>query len=185
MQNVGKPGNAPSKSFTALMQPNRLVAVDSNILFSLAEERDEVVEVWHLICERLRPVMLVVPPTVLGELGDKVLEPDTRLGKLALQALHDLRARWNFQPVELRPAQEDLVRRVARQIVEHDLVPGGERNDSLIVAESAVLECTLLVSEDSHLDGIDRPALKSLLAKFRLNSPAIATPRALARRFSR
>ena len=167
------------------MQPNRLVAVDSNILFSLAEEKDEAVEVWQLLCERLRPVMLVVPPTVLGELGDKSLAENTPLARLARKVLRGLRARWNFQPVELRPAQEELSKQVARRILERELMPADERNDALIVAESAVLECTLLVSEDSHLDGIDRAALKSLLAKLRLSAPAIATPRALIRRFSR
>lgn len=151
------------------MQPNRLVAVDSNILFSLAEEKDQVIEAWQLICERLRPVMLVVPPTVLGELGDKSLAANTRLARLAHKALRDLRVRWNFQPVELRPDQTGLCQRVAWKILEQELVPPGEHNDALIVAESAVLECTLLVSEDSHLDGIDRASLKSLLAKFRLS----------------
>ena len=167
------------------MQPNRLVAVDSNILFALAQEKEEVIDAWHLICDRLLPVLLVVSPTVLGELGDKAAEPETPLGKLALKALRELRARWNFQPVELRPSQEERASRVARQIILRGLVPPGERNDAWIVAESAVLECTLLVSEDSHLDALDRPALKSLLAKFRLNSPLIATPRALVKRFYR
>jgi predicted nucleic acid-binding protein len=167
------------------MQPNRLVAVDSNILFSLAQEKEEVIDAWHLICERLRPVMLVVPPTVLGEVGDKVARPETNLGRLALKVLRELRARWNFQPVELRPDQEKTTVYVARQIIARGLVPAGEKNDALIVAESAVLECTLLVSDDSHLDGIDRSALKSLLAKAGLNSPVIATPRVLLRKFHR
>ena len=167
------------------MQPNRLVAVDSNILFSLAQEKEEVIDAWHLICDRLRPVMLVVPPTVLGEIGDKVAEPETKLGKLAFKALRELRTRWNFQPVELRPDQERAAVRVARRILGSRLVPAGERNDALIVAESAVLECTLLVSDDSHLDQIDRAALKSLLAKFSLNSPVITTPRSLLKKFYR
>ena len=101
------------------MQPNRLVAVDSNILFALAQEKEEVIDAWHLICDRLLPVLLVVSPTVLGELGDKAAEPETPLGKLALKALRELRARWNFQPVELRPSQEERASRVARRAANH------------------------------------------------------------------
>lgn len=167
------------------MQTRRLVAVDSNVLLSLAEDKDEVIDAWELIRDRLRPAMLLVPPTVLDEIGDKIAEPETKIGRLALKALRGLRSRWNLQPVELRPDQEILAARISRQILLRELVPPGERNDSLIVAESAVLDCTLLVSEDSHLDGMDRPALKSLLARFNLSAPLIATPRALVRKFCR
>ena len=167
------------------MQANQLVAVDSNILFSLAAEKDDIIDAWNLIQERLHPVMLVVSPTVLGELGAKVSDVDTRLGKLALKALRELRPRWNLQPVELRPAQEGVAAQAASAIREYELLPESERNDSFIVAEAAVLECTLLVSEDSHLDAIDRAALKSLLAKLGLSAPVIATPRALLRKFYR
>lgn len=167
------------------MQTNRLVAVDSNVLLSLAGDREEVIDAWQLIRDRMRPTMLLVPPTVLAEIGAKATEPESALGRLALKALRGMRHRWNLHPVELRPDQEILAARVARQILLRELVPAGEQNDSLIVAESAILDCTLLVSDDSHLDNIDRAALKSLLARFRLNAPLIATPRMLVRKFYR
>ena len=134
------------------MQPPRLVAVDSNILLALAEEEGDALNAWEVIRNRLRPVMLIVPPTVLEEIGHKAVEaPPTRLQRLAAKALRELRSRWMLQPVELRSDQEPIVEMVAGELRESGVLPSVERNDALILAEAAVLECALLVSHDSHL----------------------------------
>jgi predicted nucleic acid-binding protein len=168
------------------MQPPRLVAVDSNVLLALAVGDDEVRDAWEVIRSRLRPVMMVVPPTVIDEIGHKAaVHPSSEIGRMAARALRDLRSKWMMQPVELRSDQDLIAARAAAALLEAELLPPGERNDAAVIAQAAVLECALLVSEDSHLHGIDRRRLKAVLAACDLTSPLIASPREIVRRFYR
>ncbi len=168
------------------MQPPRLVAVDSNILLALAGGNEEALDAWELIRSRLQPVLLVVPPTVLDEVGHQAGDPSrSKLQILAAKALRELRSRWMLQPVELRADQDSIVERVAEGICRSGLLPLAERNDAFIVAEAAMLECMLLVSRDSHLYGLDRAGLKRLLGRFKLAPPLIASPRDILKQFYR
>jgi len=168
------------------MQPPRLVAVDSNILLALAERNEEALDAWEIIRGRLRPVLLLVTPTVLREVGYQAAHPDQlKLQALAAKALRELRPTWSVQPVVLRPEQTDLVERAAEALHRAELLPASERNDSLILTETAVLECMLLVSKDSHLHGVDRINLRRVLARFDLRPPRIASPREIIKKFYR
>jgi predicted nucleic acid-binding protein len=168
------------------MQPPRLAAVDSNFLIALAQEDDDCIDAWDTVRNRLRPVLLIVPPTVLDEVGYKAADSSGgELQRLAAKALRELRNRWMLQPVELRSDQEHIVEQVAATLYKSELLPAAERNDAFILAEAAVLECMLLVSQDSHLHSLDRAKLKQLLVKFRLATPLILSPREIVKRFYR
>jgi len=65
------------------------------------------------------------------------------------------------------------------------LLPYEERNDALVIAESAVLNCVLLVSRDSHLFDIDRERLAFLFRQLDLPVPLIASPDDLLKKFYR
>lgn len=166
------------------MQPPRLVAVDSNVLLALAEEDSDTLDAWELIQIRLRPVMLLVSPTVLDEVGHKAEDPaKSRLRDLAIKALTDLRPRWKLQPVELRPDQETIVESAATALWHSGQLPFSERNDAFILVEAAVLECMLLVSHDSHLLGLRQRELKNMLRRFQLTPPIIASPGQIIKKF--
>jgi hypothetical protein len=166
------------------MQPPRLVAIDSNVLLALAEEDSDTLDAWELIQTRLRPVMSLVTPTVLDEVGHKAEDPvRSKLRTLAIKALTDLRTRWKLQPVELRPDQEVMVQSAATALLHSGQLPFPERNDAFIVVEAAVLECMLLVSQDSHLLGLEHRELKSVLRRFRLTPPLVASPLQIIKRF--
>ena len=168
------------------MQTPRLVAVDSNILLALAGGNDEALDAWEIIRTRFRPVLLIVPPTVLDEVGHQAADLSrAKLQVLAAKALRELRSRWMLQPVELRSDQDFIVEQAAEAICQSGLLPSAERNDAFIVAEAAVLECMLLVSRDSHLHGLDRAELKRLLRRFDLVPPLIASPREILKKFYR
>jgi hypothetical protein len=166
------------------MQPPRLVAIDSNVLLALAEEDSDTLDAWELIQTRLRPVMLLVPTTVLDEVGHKAEDPArSKLRTLAIKALTDLRIRWKLQPVELRPDQEVVVQSAAAALLHSGQLPFAERNDAFILVEAAVLECMLLVSQDSHLLGLEQRELKSVLRRFQLTPPLVASPVQIIKKF--
>ena len=52
-------------------------------------------------------------------------------------------------------------------------------------AEAALLNCSLLLTSDEHLRGIDFERLTFELQAFDLPTPVIATPREIVRRFFR
>ena len=64
-------------------------------------------------------------------------------------------------------------------------MPAEELNDSLIIAEAALLGCRMLVSSDAHLRGVDFQTLTRLLKDRHVAAPVIATPREIVRKFFR
>jgi hypothetical protein len=56
-------------------------------------------------------------------------------------------------------------------------------NDSLLVAEAALLQAHLLLSSDDHLRGMDFARLSLELHNFDVTAPVIATPAEVARKF--
>jgi rRNA-processing protein FCF1 len=148
---------------TVQMQKPQLVAVDTNVLMRLVEGHEATIDSWNLINRRLKPVQFLVPPTVLDELASKTLDdPDLAVRLTAQKALADLRYRWRFQPVDFNAVQDAIATNAIRCLRESGLIPYEERNDAAIVVESAILNCILLVSRDSHLLDIDHERLTLL-----------------------
>jgi len=71
------------------VRPNRpqLVAVDANVLFDLAAGRDDVVEAFHIIRERLRDARFLIPPTVQQELAHLAFGGDWQKQEAARKAI--------------------------------------------------------------------------------------------------
>ena len=63
------------------------------------------------------------------------------------------------------------------------MIPGEEVNDSLVLTESALLGCSMLLTSDEHLRGIDFERLTMELHAFDVTAPVIATPREIVRKF--
>lgn len=160
-----------------------LVAADTNVLLDLALEVEAVADAIATIRQRLPDVRFVVPPTSLHELALAVRTGETeRIRKAAFRALSQLRA-WGFEPLNLVPVGHGIVERIAGEIRRNDLLPAEEMNDSLIIAEAALLECRILLSGDAHLRGVSFPKLTLLLKDFHVAAPVIATPREIVRKF--
>ena len=86
-------------------------------------------------------------------------------------------------PVNLIAVGHGIAERIAERIRDRGLIPGEEVNDSLGLAESALLACSLLLSSDAHLRGIDFERLTLELQAFDVTAPVIATPREIVRKF--
>jgi len=77
------------------------------------------------------------------------------------------------------------VGRIAECLRAEELLPSEEVNDSFILAESACLGCSVLLTSDQHLRGIDHEHLGFVLSPFDVSVPILATPREIVRKFFR
>lgn len=159
-----------------------LVAVDANVLFDLADGLDEIVDAVSVIRERLRDARFLIPPTVQHELASWALRGDGQKRKSARKAIQ-LGQSWGIVPVNLIAVRHGIAERIAERIREQGLIPDEEVNDSLVLAESALLGCSMLLTSDQHLRGIDFERLTLELQAFDVTAPVIATPREIVRKF--
>jgi hypothetical protein len=168
------------------MQKSTLVAIDTNFPLMLAEGNDIAVDALSVVRERVRPAEILIPPTALAELNFHAKNsPALKLRTSARTALENLHSRWHFHPADLNSAQEASVAEAARRILFSGLLPPEERNDAAIIAESAVLNSILLVSNDSHLLKADHRRLGLLFRELDLPVPLIISPREIVRKFYR
>lgn len=88
-------------------KPKKRFALDANILFDLAEERDYA----HTLREMLQELgaVLEVPPTVIQELVFAAHTIAGNQGKTALVALQSMRA-WNLVPIKLLPVEHGIAK---------------------------------------------------------------------------
>ena len=163
-----------------------LIAVDTNFPLDLAGGVDDVTDALSVIRQRIKDAQLISPPTVNLELAYLSLFAEEDDLKIAAQtALRSLASKWKIQPVNLVPVGHGIVAAIGSKIRASSLLPDEEEHDALILAESALLECTILLTSDAHLRGIDFQQLKLLLQDFHVAAPIIATPREIVRKFCR
>lgn len=164
--------------------PNRpqLVAVDANVLFDLANGLDDVVDAVSVIRRRLRDARFLLPPTVQHELANWAFRGDGPKRDLARKAIQ-LAKPQGMVPATLIAVRHGIAQRIAERIREQGLVPDEEVNDSLVLAESALLGCSILLTSDEHLRGIDFERLTLELQSFDVAAPVVATPREIVRKF--
>lgn len=164
---------------------NPLVAVDANVLMDLGEESEAVIDALSTIRQRLRSPRITIPPTPQQELAHIARRGATEKDRNRALAAIEAARRWRIVPVNLMPVGHGIVERIADRLRNRGLIPAEEINDSLLVAESALLEARLLISSDQHLRGIDFERLSIELQAFDLTAPVIATPAEVVRKFFR
>ena len=141
-------------------RPNRpqLVAVDANVLFDLAKGLDDVVDAVSVIQERLRDARFLIPPTVQHELANWALRGDGQKRESARKAIL-LGQSWRIVPVNLIAVRHGIAERIAERIRERGLIPDEEVNDSLVLAESTLFGCSMLLTSDEHLAALEQAFL--------------------------
>jgi predicted nucleic acid-binding protein len=166
----------------AISNRPQLIAVDANVLFDLADGLDDVVDAVSVIRERLRDARFLIPPTVQHELANWALRGDAQRRESARKAIR-LSHSWRMVPANLIAVRHGIAERIAERVRERGLMPEEEVNDSLVLAESALLGCLMLLTSDEHLRGIDFERLTLELQAFDVAAPVIATPREIVRKF--
>ncbi len=165
------------------LNPPHVIAGDTNVGIDLAQSSEWVLDAIATIRRRLPESSLLAPPTVSEELAwlaDHAEETTER------RAAHDfLRQHRNlgFRLLHAVPLGDLYVEKIAERLLHASLLPASESNDALILAESAALGCSVLLTSDQHLRAVDFQRLTFELAPFELAAPVIATPREIVRKF--
>ncbi len=136
--------------------PKKSLALDTNLLLDLAEEKDFAPDFREEFAGR--GYHFLVPPTVLAEL--EVLETSERAPQchFADVALTEL-ASWRCQPFALSATEFAVAYRFGERLLDLRLIPEAERNDGKILAQASLAHIPLLVTSDKHLLAIDEDAL--------------------------
>jgi predicted nucleic acid-binding protein len=161
-----------------------LFAIDTNPLIDWAQGYDDIPDCFELIRKRISGITIIVPPTVLHELGHFARTDGKALGASALKALELIRDEPLLKPINLVPVGHGIVDINAWKLREAKLIDADEVNDSMILAEAGLLECSVLLTSDSHLREIDPSALRKVMQGFDGSVPLIKSPREILRKFS-
>ena len=168
-----------------MLNPPRLVAVDTNVALDFAKGIDDVCDAVATIRARLPQAELLMPPTVVEELAHAAEgSANSNVRVLALRILRQHRL-MGFRLVSFVPLGFEHISRIAERLRQCRLLPEEEVHDSMVLAEAAALGCALLTSSDGHLRAVDSVRLARELGKFDLTAPVIATPREIVRMFYR
>ena len=133
------------------------LALDTNILFDLADEVDAA----HDFRETFKRAGYVfrIGPTVVQELAFCSCEhKDKRHRQLAETALRNALS-WDITPFDLQAVAHGIAEGFAKRLIQDELLPDTEYNDGLILAETSLAQIPILVTSDKHLLNIDETAL--------------------------
>jgi len=158
--------------------PKKLLALDTNLLFDLAAEKDFAHTFREVYQER--GYVLVVPPTAIQELAHCALEKQSAETPLALKALQQMRS-WNLSPFDLKSVGHGITEQFAGKLLRIGLLPEGEFNDGLILAETALANIPALVTSDADLLDIDARKLAVQFEAADLPPVQICHPKLLLR----
>ena len=169
---------------TPMAPRSTLAAVDTNFLLDLAVPKDRAHDAVEIFRRRVPGVEFVVPPTVIDELDYIAHHGDTAADRaLALTALQNLVRVWKFRPLDFIPVGLGIVEAVARKLRREKLIPEAEVNDSFILAEAALANCTILISSDGHIRDADPTLLSLTLKSCDVQAIIVRTPREIVRQF--
>jgi hypothetical protein len=131
-----------------LQAAKKQLALDTNVPLDLASENIGIIR-FHAEFLR-RGYEFSIVPTALQEIHYLYEngEPDEK--EIAGKALRNILA-WQIHPINLIPVGHALTERFSETLIKRKLLPEGECNDGMILAETSLLEIPALVTSDHHL----------------------------------
>lgn len=160
----------------AALEKKKPLAIDSNLLFDLAEKKDFALT--FLEVAREKGYTLHLPPTVVQELAFAAFHKQGKEKELALMALQNIRE-WGIVPFDLVAVGHGITEQFARRLQELNLLPAEELNDGLILAETALAGILLLVSSDKHLLDIEADELSRVCRDRHIAEVCVVHPKKL------
>ena len=164
-------------------RPPTHVAVDTNVPLDLAIERELVIDALGIIRRRTSTGPILIPPSVAQELAFIADRGEIAADRAAASRFLRNHRDWEFQLVNYVPFGHEFIERIAERVLDRGLLPKEEVHDAFILAEAALLNCSLLLTSDEHLRGIDFQRLTFELQAFDVIAPVIATPREIVAKF--
>jgi predicted nucleic acid-binding protein len=161
--------------------PKSLLALDTNILFALAEEENFAVELLELAAER--NCSLALPPIAILELVQLAANSGP-LRKAATLALTQMRSKWAIEPLTLSATEMAIAISFTGTLLSRNFLPTQERNDALLLAQVAVKSIPFLVTSDSHFLNISHEEMSTVFLDQHLSPVSIISPMAFLRTLS-
>lgn len=141
-------------------------AVDTNFIIDCFDGDEIALTAWECIVERVPKAEFIIPPTVAHEFVNAVKTSTGQRRQYLREAAADSVKRFGFRPQKLQAVEHGIVERISEQLRRDGFLPHEERNDSLILAESCLLNCEAWITKDSHLADIDKAAVTALLKPY-------------------
>ena len=126
-------------------QQKRL-AVDSNVLFDLAEGEQFAEDFREIFLGK--GYSLEAPPTVVLELTNFFKKGDARERELARIALSSMLTKWKISPISLSSVQRAYTQNFVKFVQADKIIPPRENNDAEILAETSLAGIPILVTSD-------------------------------------
>ncbi|MEK7677261.1 MAG: type II toxin-antitoxin system VapC family toxin [Verrucomicrobiota bacterium] len=153
------------------------MALDTNVLFDLADGKDFATTVLEVLAEERATVK--VCPTVILEIEYEISHPASlQKGRRAEQAFKCFRT-YGITPFTLAPVQHALAQRFSTSLQDAGVLPHGEFHDGCVLAEAALCPLEFLLTSDRHLLSINSEGLQSHFKRFHLPKVQIVSPRHL------
>jgi predicted nucleic acid-binding protein len=159
-------------------QRRKRFALDTNLIFDLAAGKDFA----HAFAEifSAKGYELLLPPTAIQEIAYAYSTiPEKK--QIAFRALNQLR-HWKIKPFDLVAVEHGITETFSLFLQARGLLPRGETNDGLILAETALAGIDVLVTSDRHLLDIGPELLNAALKEKDLQNVAVFIPRACSYR---
>jgi len=159
------------------------LALDTNVLFDLADRKDFAETVLEILQEEKATVK--VSPTVIVEMEYEITHPSSpQKAKRAERAFQCIPA-WGITPFTLAPVQHAIAAEFSKALQHARILPDGEFHDGCILAEVALCPLEFLVTSDTHLLSIDREKLRAFFKAKALPVVDIVSARNLFARLKR
>jgi hypothetical protein len=161
-----------------------LIAVDTNVLYDLAEQDEDVTDAIATIRGRVPDPDFIIPITAAQEVAREILVNGPAC-KQAAVATRDAVPVWKFRVASTLGVPNAIAERIGDDLRHEGLIPEEEKNDALLVGEAAVLSARMVLTSDHHLTDIAFGPAALIVAFYGYTMPVIAEPREIVNRFFR
>jgi predicted nucleic acid-binding protein len=146
------------------------LAVDTNILFALADRQDAVATMAKLA--QSGKAILFVPPECLAELSYAFSKGDQGAG----EAIRLIGKTPGLAPMFLTSTQQAIAGSLARRLLSEEVIPTGEKRDATALAQAVAAEMSAFITFDDHFLSMDRRKFSALLLSEHVRAIAILSP---------
>lgn len=161
-----------------------LIAVDTNVLYDLADQDEDVTDAVATIRGRAENPEFIIPITTAQEVARQILTKGPAFRQATI-ATRDAVPVWKFRPVSTVGVLNAYAERIGEDLRREGLIPEEEKNDALLVGESAVLNARMLLTSDRHLTDLSFAEAASIVSSYGYFMPIIAEPRGIVMKFFR